>query len=121
MLKQGMALPISSHLLAKWILIVLVAALALLYSGDYLSVRIRIFHPQPSDPFESLTGPRILAIPEKNGKVSYEVDTQNPQQTVTCVHSIFPHFGYSPCWYVKPRFSQPIPMMIVPVSFILPG
>jgi hypothetical protein len=38
------------------------------------------------------------------------VDAQNPEQTITCVHSLFPHSVYSPCWYVKPRINQPIPM-----------
>jgi hypothetical protein len=52
----------------------------------------------------------VFAIPEKNGKTEYEVDAQNPEQTITCVHSLFPHSGYSPCWYVKPRINQPIPM-----------
>src|SRR5437667_10863571 len=49
-----------------------------------------------ADPFESLKSLRVLAIPEKNGKTEYEVDAQNPEQTITCVHSFFPHSGYSP-------------------------
>ncbi len=61
-------------------------------------------------PSESLKTLCVLAIPEKNGKTEYEVDAQNPEQTITCVHSFFPHSGYSPCWYVKPRINQPIPM-----------
>jgi hypothetical protein len=96
--------------LSKRILAGVVAALAVLYVGDYLSVRIRAIHPKPADPFESLKTPRVLAIPEKNGKTEYEVDAQNPEQTVTCVHSLFPHYGYAPCWYVQPRINQPIPM-----------
>ena len=96
--------------LSKRILVASVSLVALAYFGDYLSVRIRMMHLKPADPFESLKGLRVLAIPEKNGKTEYEVDAQNPEQTVTCVHSLFPHFGYSPCWYVKPRISQPIPM-----------
>jgi hypothetical protein len=115
-----MTLSISFQRLAKRVLMAAAATLTLFYLGDYLSVRVRMLHPKPADPFESLTGPRVLAIPEKSGKVSYEVDTQNPEQTVTCIHSIFPHFGYSPCWFVKPRFGQPIPMMIVPRSFAPP-
>jgi hypothetical protein len=82
----------------------------LAYATDYLYVRIRMIHPKPADPFESMTTLRVLAIPEKNGKTEYEVDAQNPEQTATCVHSLFPHYGYSPCWYVKPRINQPIPM-----------
>ncbi len=95
---------------AKRALISFVLILGLLYVSDYLSVRIRAMHPKPADPFESFKTLRVLAIPEKNGKTEYEVDAQNPEQTVTCVHSLFPHYGYSPCWYVKPRINQPIPM-----------
>jgi hypothetical protein len=83
---------------------------AIVYASDYLYVRVRMVHPKPADPVETIKALRILAIPEKNGKMSYEVDAQNPEQTVTCVHSLFPHYGYSPCWYVKPRINQPIPM-----------
>ena len=108
---------ISARILVKRLLIAVAVALALCYSVDYLSVRIRLIHPKPTDPFESLTSTRILAIPEKNGKTEFEVDTQNPEQTVICVHSLFPHFGHSPCWYVKPRINQPIPMTIFRVPF----
>jgi hypothetical protein len=101
---------ISPRILAKRALVAAVIALAVLYLGDFVSVRIRMLHPKPADPFESMTAMRVLAIPEKNGKTSYEIDQQNPQQTITCVHSLFPHSGYSPCWYVKPRINQPIPM-----------
>jgi hypothetical protein len=101
---------ISPRTLAKRILIGFVAIAAVTYAGDYLFVRVRMLHAKPADPFESLNSLRVLAIPEKNGKTEYEVDALNPQLTVTCVHSLFPHMGYSPCWYVKPRLNQPIPM-----------
>jgi hypothetical protein len=99
-----------ASILAKRILIAAVAALALVLSGDYLFLRVRMLHPKPANPFETLKTLRVLAIPEKNGKTEYEVDSQNPEQTVTCVHSLFPHSGYLPCWYIKPRLNQPIPM-----------
>ena len=86
------------------------AALAVSYVGDYLWFRVRLIHPKPADPLESFKTLRVLASPEKGGKTSYEIDQQNPEQTVTCVHSLFPHMGFSPCWYVKPRLNQPIPM-----------
>ena len=101
---------IPPSILAKRVLISFALLLGLLYGCDYLSVRIRMLHPKPADPFESFKALRVLAIPEKNGKTEYEVDVQNPEQTVTCIHSLFPHYGYSPCWYVKPRLNQPIPM-----------
>lgn len=101
---------VSPKRLVKRILAVLIATLALIYLGDFLWFRVRMIHSKPSDPFESFTGPRVLAIPEKGGKTSYEIDEQNPEQTITCVHSLFPHAGFSPCWYVNPRLNQPIPM-----------
>jgi len=57
------------------------------FASDYFTQR-------PAEPFETLKALRVLAIPEKNGKTSYEVDAQNPEQTVTCVHSLFPHSGF---------------------------
>jgi len=101
---------VSPRILAKRVMFVILPSLALLFCTDYLYVRVRLLHPKPADPFETIKALRVLAIPEKNGKTSYEVDSQNPEQTVTCVHSLFPHSGYSPCWYVKPRINQPIPM-----------
>jgi len=101
---------IPRRILFKRILVGALTALVVLYTGDYLSVRVRMMHPRPADPFESIKSLRVLAIPEKNGKTEYEVDAQNPEQTVTCVHSLFPHSGFSPCWYVKPRLNRPIPM-----------
>jgi hypothetical protein len=97
-------------ILAKRVLVSFLVVLVLLYGSDYLYVRVRMLHPKPADPFESIKSLRVLAIPEKNGKTEFEVDAQNPEQTVTCVHSLFPHIGYSPCWYLKPRINQPIPM-----------
>ena len=99
--------------LQKFIIRIVAALIALLlvaYIGDSLWFRVRMIHPKPSDPLESFTGQRVLAIPEKGNKTSYEIDQQNPEQTVTCAHSWFPPVGYRPCWYVKPRLNQPIRM-----------
>ena len=105
-----MTLPLQLKGFVKRTLLLLIAGLALAYAGDSVWFRVRLIHRKPADPLESFTGPRILAIPEKGGKTSYEIDQQNPEQTVTCVHSVFPHAGFAPCWYVRPRVSQPIPM-----------
>jgi len=101
---------VSIRVVLKRFTLAAAGCLVLVYAGDYLYLRVRMLRPKPADPFESFTTLRVLAIPEKNGKTEYEVDAQNPQQTVTCAHSLFPHSGYSPCWYVKPRLNQPIPM-----------
>lgn len=71
--------------------------LALLtYAGDYLSVRYR--NRKGRDVFSTVIIQPYYAIHEKNGKTEY--DFAEPQSQV-CIHSLFPHFGYSPCWYVN--------------------
>jgi hypothetical protein len=114
---EGAALMLTPRMLVQRTVTTTALFAALVYAGDYLSVRIRMLRPKPADPFESLTAPRLLAIPEKGGKTSYEIDQQNPQQNIVCVHSLFPHFGYSTCWYLKTRIGQPIPMVIIPANF----
>jgi hypothetical protein len=96
--------------LANRALVGLVLALAVTFVCDYIYFRFRMIHPQPANPVETFKSPRLYAIAVKGGKVDYELDEQNPQQTWTCAHSLFPHVGYSPCWYIKPKSRQPIPM-----------
>lgn len=83
----------------------LLAALLLLYIGDYCLVRVQAMHASPGSPFEDVTLNRLIAISEKGQKTEY---VQADPQTVTCVHSIFPHMGYNPCWYVKSLNNKPI-------------
>jgi hypothetical protein len=81
---------------------------ACIYLADYAVLRIRMLHPRASMPFETMTRARVLAIPQKSGKVDYQIDQLQPTETLTCVHSVFPHHADQPCWYLKPRFQQPI-------------
>jgi hypothetical protein len=99
--------------LLERIVIGLALAIALVYAGDFLYLRFRMLRPKPKDPFETMTAPRLLAIPEKGNKTSYEVDEENPTQTTVCVHSLFPHYGDQPCWYVQKQINNPIPMVII--------
>jgi hypothetical protein len=73
-----------------------VALLVLLYGGDYCSLRYRIPHGRPQ--FGQMTQNVLYVIHVKGGKVQYE---PGEAQTVTCVHSLFPHLGSNPCWYSK--------------------
>ena len=82
---------------------VVVLSAVLVYAGDYLSVRFKI--PNDRDPFSSVTVHPYYAIHQKNGKTEY--DYAQPQ-TQVCVRSLFPHFGYDPCWYVKRHSDQRI-------------
>lgn len=75
---------------------IMVLMVLIAYAGDYLSVRYKI--PNGRDPFSTITIQPYYAIHEKNGKTEYDFA---PPEDQTCVRSLFPHFGYSPCWYVK--------------------
>jgi len=91
----------------------LLMVLAVTYGYDYASVRRRMNSQKPGDPFDTVTYPHILAIPEKGNKVEYALDAQSPMETESCVHSLFPHYGYTPCWYVVRRSKSPTQMTIV--------
>jgi hypothetical protein len=66
------------------------------YAGDYLSLRYKI--PKGRDPFSSVTIQPYYAIHEKNGRTEYDFA---PPQSQVCVRSLFPHFGYNPCWFMS--------------------
>ena len=78
------------------IVVAVVLLVLLAYAGDYISVRYRI--PKRRDPFATVTIQPYYAIHQKNGRTEY--DFAQPE-TQVCVRSLFPHFGYSPCWYVN--------------------
>ena len=94
----------------------LIAILALIYAYDYASVRHRMSAQKQGDPIDVITYPHLLAIPEKGNKVEYALDAQTPMESQTCVHSLFPHLGYAPCWYVSWRAKTPTQMTILAPS-----
>ena len=77
------------------------ASVVLLYAGDYCSLRFQIPGGRPQ--FGQVTVNPLYAIHVKNGKIQYE---PGQQETDTCVHSLFPHFGYPPCWYLTKHTMQ---------------
>jgi len=81
------------------ILIVTIVSLLLVYLADYLQMRLR------HQPLGTVTIQRYDAIAEKNGKT--EFDFEDPS-TQPCVHSLFPHMGYPPCWYLARHSEQRI-------------
>jgi|ERR1017187_1520377 hypothetical protein len=95
------------------ILYALFMLLAMAYGYDYASVHRRVNAQKPGDPFDVVTYPHILAIPEKGNKIEYALDAQSPMESDPCVHSLFPHYGYTPCWYVLRKSKSPTQMMIV--------
>jgi hypothetical protein len=79
--------------------IALVALLVIWYVGDYLSLKIR------RAPLSTVQFSKFYAVPQKDGKTEYEA---GEPETRTCVNSMFPHFGYSPCWYLKRHRNQQV-------------
>ena len=71
---------------------ILVALVIVLYFGDYIVVRLR------SNPTGTCQIRKLYAVPQKDGKTSFE---PGEPETQTCVNSVFPHLGYNPCWYLK--------------------
>jgi hypothetical protein len=47
------------------------------------------------------------AVPERGGKTEFM--PLDPESR-TCVYSLFPHFGYGPCWYLKGKRERRINM-----------
>jgi hypothetical protein len=78
--------------------IVVVVGLGLVYLGDDLAGRYRMAHRSGGGPLEEVSV--YTATRLKNGKV--EVFYGSPE-TRTCIRAVFPHFGYSPCWYLARR------------------
>ena len=107
------------RLLLQRSLIALVVLLAVVYAYDYLSVHHRMGEQKKGDPFDTVTYPNVLAIPEKGNRTEYALDAQSPMMTEACVHSIFPHEGYLPCWYVIRKTQSPIPMFLLPAARLL--
>lgn len=86
----------------KRILAVAVLALAAIYAGDYLAARLR-----GANALGAVQVQPYYAVPLKDGKTEFML--LDPE-TQTCVKSLLPHFGYSPCWYLDGRKQQRINM-----------
>jgi hypothetical protein len=78
---------------------------ALVYAGDYLSLRYRIPNREPLGSFVIRA---YYAVPQKDPHRE-ELIFLDPQ-TEVCTHSLFPHDGHRPCWYVSGHTQQRIQM-----------
>jgi hypothetical protein len=99
-----------SRTLLRRILVSLVAISLLIYTGDFCWFQIRNWYPAAGHAVASVHRTRMLAIPQKNGKVDYGLDTVRPEEDVPCVRSLFPHGRANPCWYVVRHANDPISM-----------
>ena len=92
------------------VVIVVVAA----FIVDYVVLRAKIMFPKLGAATGTVQMTRMYAIPQKNGRVEYELDANQPEVTMPCVHSLFPHLGSNPCWYLRQNATKPIPVAILP-------
>lgn len=82
-------------------LLTLIALAVLVYLADTISIRFHI--PKGRQILGSVTIRRYYAVPLKSGK--HDLYFATPQNQ-TCVHSLFPHLGYAPCWYLNRKKVQ---------------
>jgi hypothetical protein len=68
----------------------------LVYAGDYVSWRLRLSANR--QPYGNVAVQPVYVIHEKNGKTEYQFP---PPESQMCVQALFPHVGYSPCWYLR--------------------
>lgn len=81
----------------RWLLSIAAFA-GLLYLGDYGVLRLR-----SAQAFGTVSVYRYYAIEKKSNKVEYAFLDKQDQ---TCVHSLFPHMGHAPCWYLQRHTEQ---------------
>ncbi len=76
-------------------MVLVAAAIALTYIVDDIWARYRLAYRTAQGVLEPTTVYDATML--KNGKL--EVFYDQPR-TELCLHSLFPHFGYAPCWYL---------------------
>jgi hypothetical protein len=80
----------------KRAIVSLVLACVVVYAADFGWIEYRV--ASGTDAFGSIQVERYYAVKEKDGKTEFMFD--NPSKE-TCVNSIFPHWGHTPCWYLS--------------------
>jgi hypothetical protein len=78
-----------------------VSLLGIAYGADYCVFRYRLATNR--QPFGSVTVEHYYEVAHKDGKAEIIFD---PPVQQTCVHSLFPHSGDRPCWFLS-RHAEP--------------
>lgn len=79
-----------------WGPVLLAGLAALLFVGDYAVLRYRV--AAGTEAFGKVTVRPYYAVRLKSGKTEFLFQRQ---QSETCVNSLLPHFGRTPCWYLR--------------------
>lgn len=74
----------------------LVLLTAAAYLIDYAALRLRM--ATGKTPFGTVKVKPVYAVPQKNHSTEF---LPGDAQDQTCVHSLFPHLGDTPCWYLE--------------------
>ena len=104
------ALPGNSNLTWRRVALMIVATALLIYLADFAWYELRLHVPKLGTARSSVHRIRLLAIPNKGDKTTYELDMVHPEDDVPCSHSLFPQGGAKPCWYVTRHVNDPIPI-----------
>ena len=83
----------------KRALLLVVILLVIAFGIDYIGLRMN------QNAIGSVTIRRYYAVGLKNNRTEFD-NADSVQQA--CVNSIFPHMGYSPCWYLRRHNVQEI-------------
>lgn len=84
----------------RWAAAAMLAAPLLFYVLEDVAIRARF--PQ-REPFGQIAVHRYYALHKSREKMSI-VNTEPEEQT--CVRAVFPHLGYTPCWYLARHTEQ---------------
>jgi hypothetical protein len=103
-------LPRAGYFSVRRIVLGIIALFVVLYLVDFAWYELRVLMPKLGANTGSVHRIRLLAISSKGNKVDYEIDAVHPEEDVPCSHSIFPHGGNRPCWYMVRHANDPIPM-----------
>jgi len=87
---------VRTSVLLQRLVIFVILAVALVYAGDYAWARWRMSGSNSAAALGTVQVNKIWEVPRKDGRVEFSFD---PPQSQACLHSLFPHFGYVPCWY----------------------
>lgn len=82
----------------------LATALALSYLIDAAVLRYRAATNRGA--FSTITVHPYYAVERKDKKIEYIYDQPSDE---TCVNSLFPHLGDSPCWYRRRHTDEKLP------------
>jgi hypothetical protein len=104
--------PVLSAEIKHWLMRVIIVGTAsvlgltaLAYAVDFAVFRYRVATNR--QPFGQITVTSYDAIPQKSGRTQFIFQPPQPQ---TCVNSLFPREGYTPCWYLQRHTEQRIDM-----------